>query len=102
MPCCGECETRWPGKSGALVDGTPMVTTVVATDAPVAPASDPVGVPEPQQEGETRAEVDVEDIATEEEADRILPEGARKSPREEAASLFHQLRHKPKLWLVRW
>ena len=53
-------------------------------------------MPEPQQEGENQSEVNVEDIATEEEADRILPEGARRSLRSEDASLFQQLRHKPK------
>ena len=37
----------------------------------------------------------MEDIAAEEEADRILPAGAGRSLREAAASLFHQLRHKP-------
>ena len=42
----GERETRFPRKSGAPADGTPVVTTSVAVDAPVAPAMDPVGVPE--------------------------------------------------------
>ena len=43
----------------------------------------------------TLVDADVEELMTEEEADKTLPEGVRRSLREDAASLFDQLRHKP-------
>ena len=65
------------------------VKTSVAFTA--APADDPV-----QPVGDEPIPVDIAGILTEAEADRVLPEGAKVSLREEALSLHHQLRHKPK------
>ena len=61
-----------------------------------APTAAPADVPGLQPVEDEQVTVDVESIVTEEEADRVLPEGSRRSLREEAVSLFHQLRHKPK------
>ena len=44
--------------------------------------------PEPQQEGENQAEVNVADAATEEEADRVLAASAKRPLREEPGRLF--------------
>ena len=85
LPLCGECE-RW-------LSGKPVAPQV---DTPVALAPHHEGEPKPNQEEEAPVDVDVEEIMTEEEADRRLHEGVLRSFRAEAAILCHQLRHKPK------
>ena len=65
-------------------------------DVLVAPAPALADALEPQLDVEGQVVVDVEELATEEEEDRVLLEGARKLLREEATSLVHELRHKPK------
>ena len=47
-------------------------------------------------DGEGERRWDVEEIQDEGEAERVLPEGVRKSLKEEATSLYHQLIHPPK------
>ena len=94
LPLCGECTIKRPGQPAAADTSSSEkwrkdVKTSVAFTA--APADDPV-----QPVEDEPITVDIEGILTEAEADRVLPEGAKVSLREEALSLFHQLRHKPK------
>ena len=96
MPLCGECVNRMPVKPCVPCDASAATDHHTYVETLVAPAPLLVEVPECQTDVEEQLAVDVEEMATEEEADRILPEGSRRSLREEAASLFPQLRHKPK------
>ena len=94
LPLCGECTIKRPGQPTAAGMSSSEkqckdVKTSVAFTA--APADDPV-----QPVEDEPIPVDIEGVLTEAEADRVLPEGAKVSLREEALSLFHQLRHKPK------
>ncbi len=76
MTLCEKCEVRWPGKPGE---------TSIA--CPVAPAD---------EEKKDQEVLDVEELEHELEADQVMFEIARRYLCEEARSLHHQLRHKPK------
>ena len=54
----------------------------------VASTTAPADVSDLQPVGDEQVTVDIESIVTEEEADRVLPEGTRSSVREEAVSIF--------------
>ena len=54
----------------------------------VASTAAPADVSDLQPVGDEQVTVDIESIVTEEEADRVLPEGTRSSVREEAVSVF--------------
>ena len=97
MPLCGECVNRRPGKPGALCDVAVAVDQCKDVEASDAIATALAEAPADQPNDGEQAVVDVEEIATEEEADRLLPEGSRRSLREKVVSLlcFRQLRHKP-------
>ena len=86
MPLCGECVNRRPGKPGAPCDASVAVDQCKDAEASDAIATALVEVPEDQPSDGAQAVVDVEEIAPEEEADRLLPEGSEISLREEVVS----------------
>ena len=95
MPLCGKRVNRRPGKPGASCDASADEEQRKDAEASVASATTPAEVPDDRPiEGEP-AIADVENIATAEKTDRILPEASQRALREEAVSLFHHLRHKP-------
>ena len=65
-------------------------------EAVVASATAPAENPYDQPSDGEQAVADVEDIATEDDANRVRPEGSQRTLREKAVIFFHQLRHKPK------
>ena len=95
LPLCGECTIKRPGQL-ATTDTKSSGKECKDVKTSVASTAAPADVPDLQPVGDEQVTVDIERIVTEEEADRFLPEGTRSSLREEAVSLFHQLRHKPK------
>ncbi len=73
MPLCEKCEVRLPGQLGDTSTPYPSVLA--------------------DEEEREQYVLDVEGLANKLEADQVLPEIARRSLREEAMSLHHQLRH---------
>ena len=85
MPLCGECVNKRLGRL-ATVDPTTSKKVRKDVETPDAPDTAPAEVPEVQPVEGEQAIVDVDNIVTEEEAERVLPEGSRITLREEAVS----------------
>ena len=88
MPLCGECVSQRPGKPSVTCDASVAEDHCKDAKASVASTTAPAEALDDQPADGEQAVVDVENIATEEEADRVLPEGSQRTLHEEAGSLF--------------
>ena len=87
MPLCGDCVNKRPGRRSTN-DASAAETVCKDVKMFVAAMTAPAEVPEVQPAEGEQVVVDVETIATEEEAERVLPERSRRALRKEAVSRF--------------